>query len=125
MRLVFRYQLRGGEPASVAVEPFAIIGYEHPVPREGRRRPRRYGGTRVATAHRRRNLWRHPRRVRTGDRRRRTPGGAAAGPYIAPPGSVMRTVVELAVMTGIPVQSIAALDGDSLATMIDVVANSK
>ena len=37
----------------------------------------------------------------------------------------MRTVVELAVMTGIPVQSIAALDGDSLATMIDVVANSK
>lgn len=28
MRLVFRYQLRGGEPASVTVEPFAIIGYE-------------------------------------------------------------------------------------------------
>lgn len=37
----------------------------------------------------------------------------------------MRTVVELAVMTGIPVQSIAALDGDTLATMLDVVANSK
>lgn len=28
MRLVFRYQLRGGEPESVTVEPFAIIGYE-------------------------------------------------------------------------------------------------
>lgn len=37
----------------------------------------------------------------------------------------MRTVVELAVMTGIPVQSLMALDGDTLATMIDVVANSK
>lgn len=37
----------------------------------------------------------------------------------------MRTAVELAVMTGIPYQSIAALDGDTLATMLDVVANSK
>jgi hypothetical protein len=36
----------------------------------------------------------------------------------------MRTVVELAVRTGIPVQSIAALDADTLATMIDVVIES-
>jgi hypothetical protein len=28
MRLVFRYELRDGEPSTVTVEPFAIIGYE-------------------------------------------------------------------------------------------------
>ena len=33
--------------------------------------------------------------------------------------------MELAVMTGIPFQTIAALDADTLATMIDVVAHSK
>lgn len=28
MRLVFRYELRGGKPSTVVVEPFAIIGFE-------------------------------------------------------------------------------------------------